>query len=94
MTSSAENKGIDDLWKLICEYRDIMVSKNEFFLKREQQMKMWFWTHLKENLLDIILSREEFKSELEKLERQVVQGLITPGQASDCLIDLFNKKHF
>lgn len=67
-----------------------MVEHNEFFKKREAQMRLWFWTHLRENLLEIILSRGELKSKLEELENEVVAGNITPGQASDILVDHFN----
>ena len=91
MTSSAQNTGIDDLWKLLCEYKETMLEHNEFFKKRELQMRMWFWTHLRENLLEIILARPELKNKLNELENQVVSGSITPGQASDILVDHFNK---
>ena len=91
LTSSRENKGIDDLWKMLVEYKNTMIENNEFYPKRQKQVKLWFWTHLKENLLDILLSKPALKEKLEKLEKEVVNGNITPGQASDMLIEDFNK---
>lgn len=91
MTSAAQNKGIDELWKLLCEFKESMLEHNEFFKKRERQMRLWFWTHLRENLLEIILSRKEIKAKLDELEAEVVTGNITPGQASDILVEFFNK---
>lgn len=69
-----------------------MIEKDEFFPKRQNQVKLWFWTHLRENLLDILLSKPELKLKLKKLESEVVAGNITPGQASDALITDFNKQ--
>lgn len=91
LTSAAQNKGIDELWKIMCEYKQTMLENNEFFRKRESQVRLWFWTHLRENLLEIILSRRDIKDKLAELESEVVNGNITPGQASDILVDHFNK---
>lgn len=79
------------MWKILCEYKETMLEHQEFFKKREAQMRMWFWTHLRENLLEIILSSSELKNKLAELESEVIAGNITPGQASDILIDHFNK---
>ena len=91
MTSSLDNKGIDEMWKLLLEYRDVMLENSEFYKKRQKQMRLWFWSHLKENLLDILLSKPALKSKLGELESEVVAGNITPGQASDLLIEEFNR---
>ena len=90
MTSSQTGKGIDELWKLLCEYKETMIKNDQLNPKRQDQLKLWFWTHLKENLLEILLSRPEVKFKLEKLEKEVVSGNLTPGQASDLIINDFN----
>lgn len=89
LTSAAEKTGIDDLWKLLLEYQDTMLEHNEFYSKRENQLKSWFWTHLKENFLDMLLSKPYIKKKLELLEDEVIKGNITPGQASDLIIKDF-----
>jgi LAO/AO transport system kinase len=86
LTSSRENKGIDELWKLLVEYKGIMLEKDEFYEKRQAQVRSWFWTHLKENLLEVLLSKPAVRARLDELETQVVLGSLTPGQASDALI--------
>ena len=92
MTSAFTKKGISELWDILCDYRNLMENDNEIESKRQRQLKLWFWTHLKENLVDKILAIEELKFELEKLEQQVVAGTITPGQAADCIINKFFTK--
>ena len=90
LTSANENHGIDDLWKLIEKYQRRMIENDEFYEKRQSQLKKWFWSHLKENLFDILLSKPNIKNKLNQLESQVIKGELTPGQASDMLINQSN----
>lgn len=90
LTSAATKFGIDDLWNLLREYQKTMMENKEFYEKRESQLKLWFWTHLKENFLDMLLSKPYIKAKLESLEREVIEGNITPGQASDIIIKDFS----
>jgi LAO/AO transport system kinase len=92
LTSSATNVGIEDLWKCLNEFKDVSLEKGELYPRRERQAKLWFWTHLKENLLDILLSDSKIKEKLSRLESQVISGYLTPGQASDMLIEDFTKR--
>lgn len=93
LTSAYTKLGIDELWKSLCEFRDVMQKNDEINKKRQNQLKMWFWTHLKENLIEKFLQIEELKSELDKLENDVLNGSITPGQASDYLVDKYFRLH-
>lgn len=93
LTSAVSKKGVDELWKTLWEYQQIMSKHNELTRKRQYQLKLWFWTHLKENLTEKFLSIPKIKSELDKLESQVLDGSITPGLASDYLVNkYFNLK--
>lgn len=92
LTSSREKTGIDELWNLMCEFKQTMLENNEFYEKRQNQVKLWFWTHLKENLLEILLSKNYVREKIEKLESEVIAGNITPGQANDILINEFNSR--
>ena len=89
LTSAFTKKGIDELWQSLINYHDEMEKYNEIEKKRQLQLKLWFWTHLKENLLEKILAIEDLKVELELLEQRVVLGSITPGQAAECIIKKF-----
>lgn len=91
LTSAAQNKGIGELWNLLTEFQNTMVDNKQFYEKRKKQLALWFWTHLKENLLDILLSKPGMKKKLDELENDVLNGTITPGQANDILINEFNE---
>jgi LAO/AO transport system kinase len=91
LTSASKNIGIDKLWEILCEYKKVMIENDEFHSKRKRQMELWFWAHLKENLLGDILTRPEMKQQLVDLKSKVLEGTITPGTASDLFIENFNK---
>jgi len=93
LTSAYTKLGIDELWNNLCEFRDLMQKNDELNKKRQNQLKLWFWTHLKENLIEKFLQIKELKSELDKLENDVLNGSITPGQASDYLVDKYFRLH-
>lgn len=94
LTSAAQNKGIDDLWNLLSKFKSTMLENNLFYAKREEQLSLWFWTHLRENLLDILLSNPRLNLKVKELEEDVIAGNITPGQASDILIGEFSRNNF
>ncbi len=75
LTSSSENKGIDDLWTKLTEFKETMLEHNEFYSKRQSQLKLWFWTHLKENLLESLLAMPQMKRKLDILENEVINGI-------------------
>jgi hypothetical protein len=53
-----------------------MLEHNEFYSKRQNQLKLWFWTHLKENLLESLLAMPQMKQKLELLENEVINGIV------------------
>jgi putative protein kinase ArgK-like GTPase of G3E family len=85
--------GIEDLWSALCDFRDTMNNKNEISRIRKQQLHEWFWIHLKEDIISKIMQKEDLKSDLKKLEKDIANEKITPGQASDYLIKKFIKKN-
>lgn len=76
----------------MCDFKQTMLYNNEFYAKRQNQVKLWFWTHLKENLLEILLSKNYIRDKVTRLECEVIAGNITPGQANDILINEFNNQ--
>ena len=79
---------------MLAEFQNTMLENKQFYEKRKKQLALWFWTHLRENLLDILLSKPGMKKKLDELENDVVSGAITPGQANDILINEFNELIF
>ncbi len=67
-----------------------MLENEKFYETREKQLKLWFHRHLKENLFDILFADVSMKEKLDTLEKQVISGELTPGQASDMLINKSN----
>lgn len=87
LTSSHENLGIENLWNLLDSYKQKMLENDRFYTNRENQLKSWFWSHLEENLFKLLFEKSTIKKELEHLEMKVTTGQMTPGEASDVLIN-------
>jgi hypothetical protein len=66
-----------------------MRKNNEIDRIRQKQLNQWFWVHLKEDLIEKLMQIEELKHDVSKLEIEVGNGTMTPGQASDFIIKKF-----
>ncbi len=92
LTSATTNKGIEDLWSTLCNFKDVINKNNEISRIRQKQLKQWFWVHLKEDLINKLMQIDELKSDIKNLEIQVQNENLTPGQASDLIIKMFIKR--
>jgi len=90
MTCSArENKRIDDIWDMLCDYRNQAELQGEFERKRALQNKKWMQKLFME-LLELKLSSAEDYQQLRlELEAKVVSGQMTPLLAAKKIAALF-----
>lgn len=86
--SALKNERIESVWGMIVDYYFSALEGKQFHAKRARQNTEWMRRLLHE-LVDMKLERNEAVRKLyPKLERQVVQGEITPYTAAKTLIDL------
>ena len=90
MTCSArENKRIDKVWEMICEFSDEAKKLNEFTKNRAQQNKQWMQTLYMDLIERKMQAHPEYKNLRADLEAQVVAGDITPLMAAQKIVELF-----
>ncbi len=90
MTCSArENKRIDKVWEMICEFSDEAKKLNEFTKNRAQQNKQWMQTLYMDLIERKMQAHPEYKNLRSTLEAQVVAGDITPLMAAQKIVGLF-----
>ncbi|KAJ3129090.1 hypothetical protein HK098_002682 [Nowakowskiella sp. JEL0407] len=87
--SSAEKTGIDEAWKSMLTYYQIMESSGQLMKRRGKQGKVWMWRQLQEELLQRLRTSEKVKSMLQTMETEVFNGKITSGYAADSIIAAF-----
>ncbi|RCK47628.1 arginine transporter [Thalassospira profundimaris] len=93
MVSSLTREGLDDVWDLIKQHRQIMESEGEFTAKRARQQHDWMWTMLRDRLLETFTRREDVKSRLKTLENGVLEGTTHPTAAVEELLGLIHSSN-
>lgn len=87
--SSKTKKGIESLWDEMTDFKDSLSESRELHLNRQKQYNLWMWLHIENSLLNIFKTHPKVVSLLPEMEKQVEEYKITPGQASDILIQNF-----
>ena len=89
--SAYENQGIKDIWETISSFVNHCVTNNHFEENRKKQAQFWLHESIQEQLGNYFYKNPKVKSELVHLEKEVVDGKISPFIAANKLISLFNK---
>jgi LAO/AO transport system kinase len=89
--SSYENKGIDDIWKTMTDFRQLVKENGYFERNRKQQQIQWMYNNVHEELKSLFYSNSAVKKNLRILEEEIVQSKISPVKASEKIIDEFKK---
>jgi len=89
--SAYENQGIEDIWETISSFVNHCVTNNHFEENRKKQAQFWLHESIQEQLGNYFYQNPKVKSELAHLEKEVVEGKISPFIAANKLISLFNK---
>ena len=87
--SAIENRGIEEVWKTIATYRDVMNRNDRLLQRRGQQAKSWFWDEVSESLISKLKQHPKVKSHLKSLEQDVINQKMPPTVAADELVSKF-----
>jgi LAO/AO transport system kinase len=89
--SAYENHGIEEIWETISSFVNHCVTNNHFEENRKKQAQFWLHESIQEQLGNYFYQNPKVKSELAHLEKDVVDGKISPFIAANKLISLLNK---
>ncbi|KAH9513889.1 hypothetical protein Btru_031673 [Bulinus truncatus] len=84
--SSLEKTGILELWEMLQDFRNDSLASGDLLSRREKQLRLWLWNHIRENIMGRFESQPKVRNLLPVLEDLVVKGHITPGLASDYML--------
>ena len=85
--SSAENKGLNDLWDKITHHKKLLTASGEREGKRRLQQVRWMWSLVEDRLMARLKALPSVKT----LEKDVGAGKITPVLAMEKLLSQFAK---
>jgi len=84
--SALEERGMDDVWKLVEEHHRAMSESGELVTKRRSQQHAWLWSMIEEGLRAQFLARDDVRRMLPELEDAVAKGKVTPTAAARTLL--------
>ncbi len=89
---SALNKtGIEDIWKIILNFKKLGSKKGWIKEKRSKQLEKWIWDDLQKNLFEKIKGNKRLISEFVKLQKKVSNNTISPTEASKKILHHYGK---
>ena len=87
--SALEGTGLDELWASVQAHRAVLDDHGELAAKRQRQRLRWMWAMVEEQLLAALRGHEQVRSRLPALERDVLDGRVTPTLAARALLEGF-----
>jgi LAO/AO transport system kinase len=88
LVSGLANEGLTALWGEIVRHRAALEASGELARERARQQIRWMWALLEERLLRQVLHRDEVKTQLAEIEREVASGVLSPEAAVEKILSL------
>lgn len=84
--SSINKYNINGVWKIINEHQKWILPRGLKMQKREKQARYWLHESIEEKLKQNFYQKEGMKHKIAQMEQAVVEGKLTPHQATQKLI--------
>lgn len=81
--------GVPELWGTLQEFRECTLATGELMSRREKQLKLWLWNHIKDSVMNKFEGDPRVKTLLPQVEELVVKSRMTPGLAADYMLKLY-----
>jgi len=88
--SAIENKGLEEIWKLIFNYCQTMKETGYFNKNRQQQNENWLIQYLEQELLSKFYQNPKTKKLLPLLKEEVMNGNTSPFSAAEKLLNILS----
>ncbi|MFN3883969.1 MAG: methylmalonyl Co-A mutase-associated GTPase MeaB [Rhodocyclaceae bacterium] len=89
--SALQGTGIEAVWEVLQEYRQIMTASGELAEKRRHQAREWMWQLIDAGLRQRFREHPAVRSSLPELTRAVETGETTPTVAAQRLLSLLSR---
>ncbi len=91
--SALKKTGINEIWKIILNFKDLGNKKGWIKEKRSKQLEKWIWDDLQKNIFEKIKGNKKLVSELVKLQKKVSDNKISPTEASKKILHHYTKNN-
>ncbi|MFI9530406.1 methylmalonyl Co-A mutase-associated GTPase MeaB [Micromonospora rosaria] len=84
--SALDETGLDDVWRQIRQHQDTLDASGDLAERRRRQQIGWVWAMVRAEVLDRLRTHPEVRALAPTVERQVVEGTLTPALAAERLL--------
>ncbi len=88
-SSARENTGIEDVWKTVLEYIELVKTNEYFNHKRREQSKHWMFETINEALKTNFYQNVSRKQKIAEFENEVMTGRMSSFTAASILLDSY-----
>lgn len=88
--SALERRGMDQVWEIILEHREILSRSGDLERKRRDQRRAWFWNMVEEGLRRRFLGRGDVSALVREVEERIALGRATPTEGARRVLDLID----
>jgi LAO/AO transport system kinase len=89
--SAINNTGVDTVWGMVTQHKEMLVAKGLFEQRRNQQLLNWFDKLLGQTLLEAFNNEPTIQKSLPKIKTAIIKGEVLPSEACEKLIKGFIK---
>ncbi len=89
--SAMKQTGIEDVWKMICDYQQLTSANGYFKKQREKQNTQWMYDTVFYHLHQRFLQNEKIKKDLPDIEQKVRLGEIPAIDAARILLEMYHQ---
>ena len=91
--SVLENVGIDTIWSRVCQYQELL-KDGPLKARRALQFRKWFWSEVKERLIEELETDDLLKHQTQVIEKKVGEGdLLCSIAARELVSSFINRQH-
>jgi len=91
-TSALEQKGIDEVVKLLSHYTTWMQERSLFNERRKKQNLSWLHEELRSSIIDRFYHNSDVMEKVKKMEMEVESGQLSPYQAATEILRLYSQR--
>lgn len=90
--SALTGEGLPEVWKIINRFKEITQASGYFDKRRNDQIMTWVNSMVEDYLISNFYHNKEIKDRMPSLKKEVLSGEITPTNAVENLINIYNQR--
>jgi len=88
-TSGLNGQGLDKVWEAVLSHRSFLEKEGHLDRLRADQVRLWFHSALRDNLLDRLYSNPDVKARISALTGEMEASRRAPHDCADEVLELF-----